>query len=369
MRQVIAIGLWLLLAPFAVVAQAQNEPPLVLVSDGNFFVWDDLSQPPVELRCGLQAGEQLNGLVLSPVGTHVAMLVNPALSEAAQAFWNNIVEPIPTDIRVCDLSTGAMLNVAGQPDDFDPDTGLPAVANLFSSWSPDGRQLAYNRDGYELHIYDLASGETRLLRSNLSVYANSLIIFAWGENGLASIEQEPEASYVRLTDTQTGAIIWEQPLASGVVVEQVEWTRHEDKPTISAKCHGADFNYHLVDPADGRPYQPFDHKEWFTDETGRLSITIHETWQVYDRQTQTVLEISDRTGAAALSPEGNRLAYLSGGAVMLWDNGNIRAVPMPPQPLDRISYLLWGDLRWKPIITSPVDAEAASHLCGVFARG
>lgn len=92
-----------------------------------------------------------------------------------------------TDLWLVDLNTGEHLLIAGQPAEVE--TASDEMVRSFPVWSPDGTQLAWV-DGSEvgdLTIYDIASGQTRVVAEGLrqlGLVSNSVALEGWSKAGI-----------------------------------------------------------------------------------------------------------------------------------------------------------------------------------------
>jgi hypothetical protein len=163
----------------AVPASAQFETPLIVAYNGQLWALqlDVSSIVPFE-TCPITVEEPLvshydGALALSPDGTMLAYNVQPAfVTEAIERSGGIGGGELPSNIVLCNLETGAVTTIAGQPENaaFFDEAGNPDVNAMHSlpTWSPDGSQLAWTQfsfpdvddGGLAVMVYDLASGET-----------------------------------------------------------------------------------------------------------------------------------------------------------------------------------------------------------------
>jgi hypothetical protein len=145
-------------------AAAQNtQPPLLIVPyhQETIVQYRDGKVTPLDNCTPKDETRVASAIAVSPSGWQYAFLTTAPNATS-----------VATNIRICDLQTGQLISVTGQPQ--------TQVAHSIPAWSPDGTMLAFLRlfqeqDRMEFVIYDLATRDAKVVyQREQSVSANSL---------------------------------------------------------------------------------------------------------------------------------------------------------------------------------------------------
>ena len=162
----LTLALLLLLAALPAAAQA-DDPPLVILMDGDLWAWTEAAGALSQLTEGAQAAAPR----ISPDGTRIAYRAISPAGLAALEREPSVGTPPPDDLFVMDPHTAEVIQVAAQPQDVA--FNVPGQPNTFilrsdPAWGPGGAALAWAELSFpdfshRLMLHDLTSGTTTAL--------------------------------------------------------------------------------------------------------------------------------------------------------------------------------------------------------------
>ncbi len=371
----------LLAAPSTLIAQTTSQP-IIMVSAGDLWVWDNgLTR--------LTQDENIIGAVMSPDGTHIACnVVSPVSLDAIERVggWNGYR---PDDIHV--IGVDGSQRVAGvQPPDavLFADDGRPdnAWVRSLPTWSPDGTQVAWteynigqtDRDDTSGHlvIYDLATDSTRIVVSNLPIMLGAgppPINVWWGSSSLMLWMWSYQAA-----DGSGGSAFWFYD-ANGTLLEDRPITPEQDRglDDIRVVSDGqtrwfglfySSGEHHLIAPnvaiIESYPITPALISGHTLPNSVALTYKINSNADYRERMIWTATypdgdsyTLSYRGDQIAISPDGASVAYIEDDTLTIWSRGTATT---EYTGLERIGPIMWGATQWR-------DGEP-TYDCAVMPR-
>ncbi len=209
LKRLVGFALFFALILAAFPAVAQFETPLIIFYGHQLWTPDESSNSLIPFSaCPVAADEPIvwrpdGSLALSPDGTQLAYTIQPAMvTEAIERFGGFGGGELPSSIVLCDLQTGVVTTVGGQPENaafFDLAGGDSNTMHSLPAWSPDGTQLAWTQfsnpdlDEGRMTImrYDLASGQTTQIAQLPPQYGVPVTVaLDWSDAGILLRNQQ-----------------------------------------------------------------------------------------------------------------------------------------------------------------------------------
>ena len=372
-------------------AAAQSNTPLIILSNGSFWAWDETTNA---LRPLTPGGSHFTP-VLSPDGRRIAYTAYPDMVVSALEQSGGIGGgPLPKDIWVLDIADGVNLPIAQQPADASFFvTGVPDKAMIRSrpAWSPDGTWLAWTEASYpewniQLTLYNLQTADVRTIVTGLPQQGGvpDVLDVMWADSGLVlhSATYEPEA------DTwQNAFLVYD---AAGTLLNEIPLAVDTDRFTVFytlVKVAGRDMvgvlynsgDWDVIDLQTGL-ISPAPAPELYSvsaPDTG-LAVrflagagdTTDHVWLV--NAAGSALTEPINMGYAgfdyiALSPDGGAAAYAPfnpdtrafAQEVTIWRAGVVTTITLPDDLF--MSGFTWGQPTWR--ITNLEVGQAVGFSC------
>ncbi len=368
----LCVALSLAIVPPA-LAQDTTTSPIYILGDGNIWQWTAAS--------GLQPLTQhghIQKAVLAPDGKHMAVLVRAPITIDALARTGGIGGgPLPGDIAIIDLATGALNVIAPQPPEaaFFAEDGRPddAILRSVPAWSPDGARIAWteipypngNDDLRRLMIYDVEPQITEVAATNLQpsgVAGPAPMQVKWSGTWLILENNTLFTSSLGSTyhgfDTMTRELHSAVPttVSDTVWVEDYVGISTEDRQLTGVAF--TDGHWMFFDPFLGGEVSGLSSPELYSLNAPASSLALTYTidasrWNYYcDNRTWNAgtLGTLDYHGChITLSPDGQSLAYIdSNGALTVWDSGvkNVYSITA-----GAVNGIFWGPTGWRSTST------------------
>lgn len=379
MQRVGLIVLLTLALLFGAAAHAQVQGSLIVWVNGDFWAWSPGADASVQtLFCTVDPQEEIvTPFRISPDGRYVTFNVWPVMvTDALERTGGIGGGELPSDILVCDLQTGALTRIAGQPENASFfQEGVPDNATMHgaASWSPDGTQLAWTEFGYpevemRLVVHTLAAGETRTIIPALPPQYGTPtnIEVQWGAPGLLyqSFEYDPTAqlpvSSIHVIDPATGAATYSltvpEPAGGGDVFPiRFLWIDNAGVPSIGAQFN--DGHWEVIDPATGEIARMPGLPELYslTAPSGVSAVLeprqTGDFWLAREGGAETAVDLdlqTDDPDGITISPDGAALAFFSEGSAYVYQGGTVSPVPNS-QAVDTFTPngLVWGPTAWR----------------------
>lgn len=377
--------------------RAQSDNPaadlVVFVQGGNLWVWNVATgeSQPITLNT------QIRGIAVSPAGGAVAVLDWAPISyDAVERVGGIGGGPLPSDISLINYVTlEPGYTIAPQPEDasfFTPNVMDNAILRSTPVWSPDGGSLAWAEVHYpsftpesnRVMIYTVATGETRMLVSNLpeSGGVPGPLDVKWGEGGFALLYYafDPADASMRphllISDTN-GTLLSDTliPEEETGVFQDYQWVTGSTAPALLLTF--ADGHAELLDPTTGThepaPGTPQLYSTVFPDDslalsygaaTGAADYWNSFAWTATTPDGQPIaLPVTASLGSVALDAGGQRIAYTNDhGGLSVWQGGQV--IDMPGTlVVDPYAPVFWGPNGWRVGASStdaPLDACAGT---------
>ncbi|MCZ7546936.1 MAG: hypothetical protein M5R40_26970 [Anaerolineae bacterium] len=353
-RQTISVAFLAVVLALAVgtSAGAQEEAPAILLIDGDLWSW----LPPNGALRQLTTWGYNHEPVISPDGSRIAYNSAAEITVAAIEREGGIGGgATPSNIWLMERATGEAFRVIDQPPDASlfvsgvPDKG---VSRSTPTWSPDGAMLAwteltYPEGEHRLGVYDLASGQVRVMPLDIPEQYGvpTPLWVAWGGGGIAvrSITVEPATSAQMeavLVYDADGALVSETDLQATGDEFPIEFMWIEDAGVDYVGVLYNTGRWALIDPAgaampmDGAPalYSVAQSPDGVS-VTFRLSAEKDYEWSVVYADGRAEPLGVFYPWQIAISPAGEAILltdHPSFGALSLWSGG--RASPSTTNP-------------------------------------
>lgn len=384
-------------SPITAQPESSDAPLMIALSrEDHGIESNDLYQYAEGEWLAVTTGGFKSSFSLSPSGNTIAYLSVPDfLSDAvAQGEPADYLLAFVWNLVLLDLASGESQELAGQPDSVifangQIDGGIKRSAPV---WSPDGQAIAWTeqdapaRNTARLVVYDLRTGETRILEDTLpGIWMSSdgmPAILSWGNAGIAVFGNDPDfngESMFRIYDPGTGSrqtirisedgyrgfFHLHNPATEDDLVVVVPAINHPWNPTAVYWVKDGSGEWFAFNPdgiawlkADmvtGSVYFISNQLEFVSaahpDDSLRLVRDVNldqdaPNWQVLSPDG-TPLEIlnADSLGRFAFSPSGQSLAYYAVNTrqVMLFQDGITTPLTIPDDM--RAGQFLWGPTR------------------------
>lgn len=339
------------------VASAQDTPHPLLIQRYDSGLWtyqsgDDTAEQLSAFPCGG------NGII-SPDAKYVACteLTEGGFDIGLDEFTvaNNLV--------LLDVTTDSETTLTTQPDDMSKEH---FIVRSQPTWSPDSTKFAwaefyYPAQNQSVYIYDVASGETTTLLSEMASEGDSpLASLEWGEGGIVYDYNVFETSgdglvYQSVTIlTPDGTIRYAADV--DIITPRVRysfggmWLKFEASWQYAELFN--DGTWQVFDPetqatrivaghielrstADNAPLAAF-----FTPEQSDYVVT-GIMGEAAESLTKLDYLFSIFDNQVALSPDGAQVAFIDERMLKLWDGADVMAVPLSGD--DGIRRIVWGD--------------------------
>lgn len=174
------IFLFTLLIMPSLSVRATEETPALLVSQawregGHSDLWWWADEQAVEFD-GCKGDVVESAMQLSPTQRIVAYIATAQIwIDNLEAGWAGSGADFPNDVLLCDLDTGEITRIGGQPENatVSEDEQWYYISHSEPTWSPDGTRVAWSEyisdtGLLRLMAYNLATGETETLVSDLN---------------------------------------------------------------------------------------------------------------------------------------------------------------------------------------------------------
>lgn len=369
-------------------AQAATSP-IYLLKNGDIWRWSEAGGLVL-----LTQNAHIQDAAPAPAGARLAARVQAPISISALAQTGGIGGgPLPADIALIDLASGAVTVIAAQGPDaaFFAGDGRPDNATLRGApaWSPDGTRIAWTEIHYpddhdalrRLMIYDVATNTTQVVATNLQasgVAGPAPMRVEWSENWLIlqNVTLYPDPGIgptYHSFDTTTGQFWSVAPTLVGpsVQIEDYVGVVADGRPLVAVGF--TDGHWQFFDPVLGSDVgglsnpalislsNPANSLELtFTLDANRWNYRCaNRTWT-----TNTGLVLPYQGCALALAPDGQAAAYVDQtGSLTIWQAGAIRANLAAPGPVDAI---FWGPTGWRsvPTLTFNPVPPPSNVTCG-----
>jgi hypothetical protein len=374
--------------------------PIVLYADGNLLTVDPATGALDSL---LASDGALRSVRLSPDGTRIAYSALAPLSvEALERVGGIGGGPLPADIHVIDIASGADTPIATQPPDalFLVDSvNDSALLRSFPSWSPDGTRLAWSEVHYPSHspesnrllVYDFATGSTQVIATHLPphAYIPGPQDVLWGAGGLAvqveTFEENADGSFggffsgFEIFDPDRARLV-AQYLESADDMQatpaQYAWITMDRQSYLGSRY--SDNRWVLFDPATrtrtAAPQPPQLYARNAPNSSLGLEMEIdpnadrwatNRIWTIVAPDgTRTPLPYQGHH--VALSPDGSAVAYAApDGGLSIWQDGAVMTV------LDESTFnldvdIFWGGMAWRIGSAPPVPASTVQQCPGAL---
>lgn len=388
----IVFGFMLLGAALPLAAQ-EDHAPIYLAIDG--VLWQTTVDRPVlepVTACALPSGERILGApVMSPDGTRLALRIEPQLVSEALARvggWGGGENP--SDLAICDPESGIVLRFS-QPDDarlFDP-SGQPDHFTIRSipDWSQDGSALAWTEceegcDSPRLLTADLASGQSQIMAELPGQYGvPASIPVTWGgplilvvSEGYDATTNTPDPRLFAF-DPASGEQVLDLSTAPGQsdsysFVTDVFWSDPGQSPRIiMLRSSGA---WIAVDPATGatrllegvpEAYSALASGGLSAVGDARAAQAFNLRWLARDGETLTLLGDDVRGFTPpSIAPDGSALVFYDNLTPMIWQDGAVSALPLPPMSPNTPVYVVWGPGLWRTF-TGELPSDTVGFVC------
>jgi hypothetical protein len=219
-RMKIFLIIALVISLMIVVSAQPTDYPLILKADNQ--LWK--AELNVTGLIKLTNTQAVDSFAVSPTGQFVAYEVDAEITEEVIAETGGLGGgPLPSDIRMVNVMTGEVYEIAGQPEDvvFYRGGGVEdnAVAHGNPVWSPDSEQFAWTTlrfpgQSLEFGMYDLRQDAVVTQPLDLPPYYGipTPLSMVWGPGGLLamlypSFEDNEERLYVIVLN-DLGDVIW-----------------------------------------------------------------------------------------------------------------------------------------------------------------
>lgn len=368
-RQAISVAFLAVVLALAVgtPAGAQEEAPAILLIDGDLWSW----LPPNGALRQLTTWGYNHEPVISPDGSRIAYNSAAEITVAAIEREGGIGGgATPSNIWLMERATGEAFRVIDQPPDASlfvsgvPDKG---VSRSTPTWSPDGAMLAwteltYPEGEHRLGVYDLASGQVRVMPLDIPEQYGvpTPLWVAWGGGGIAvrSITVEPATSAQMeavLVYDADGALVSETDLQATGDEFPIEFMWIEDAGVDYVGVLYNTGRWALIDPAgaampmDGAPalYSVAQSPDGVS-VTFRLSAEKDYEWSVVYADGRAEPLGVFYPWQIAISPAGEAILlcdYPDFGVLSLWSGGKTLTVDDESTRLARSAA--WGPLAWR----------------------
>lgn len=357
-------------------AAAQSNTPLILLSHGSFWAWDETTNV---LRPLTPDGSHFTP-VLSPDGRRIAYTAYPDMVVTALEESGGIGGgPLPKDIWVLDIADGVNLPVVQQPADASFFvTGVPDKAMIRSrpAWSPDGTWLAWTEALYpewniQLTLYNFLTADVRTIVTGLPEQGGvpDVLDVMWTDTGLVlhSATYEP-----RLATWQTSFLVYD---AAGTLLREIPLAADTERFTVfyalvqvaGRDMVGVHYNtgdWEVIDLETGLIH-PAPAPELYSASAPDTGLAVRIKG---GGDTTNQVWLADAAGSAltepinmgyanfdyiALSPDGGAAAYTPFNpdtrvfeqAVTIWRAGVVTTITLPDGLF--LSGFTWGQPTWR----------------------
>lgn len=351
-------------------AQAQTDVRDVLIiwSNGDLWSWSEADG----INRLTDDGYHYH-LDRSPDGRY---LVYTALDDLMlEAFERKDVYPIEihlTNIRLYDLQTGEIVEIAGQPPEavYNRDEMI-GYARFNPRWSPDGSKMAWIQiprgmaagSGWQIAIYDVAQGVTEVVAENLpGPFGDAGLIgsigLQWESVGLITdtfggTDDNFFGQALRLYDEQ-GTFLGQHYVTT--VSELRGWFWSDEEAGIIG--YGTAYETSQTGYFRADPFTPRD--ETLLPELVAITVAhsapdqlaVHVVdegmepplrwWMLGEDAVYEVTGSAYQSVRVAIHPDGQRLAYITD-ALYIWEDGETQRIPDTEQFAAPYSMLSWDD--------------------------
>lgn len=366
----IALMLCFALVGLPVPAQAQGDPPLVILMDGDIWLYNDSTLALTQLtRWGYNREP-----ALSPDGKTIAYASVADFAIPAVRQYGDTPNLPPTNIWLWNIPTGFSARIADQPPGATYGSGNPNetfVIRSTPSWSPDGLRLAWidtitgPNFRQELVIYDMTLNAVRT-RTPLSVPGRLAVGPKWSISGLlirVPVSNQGSVNETFLIYDANGNLRNTVLQSLTKLVYDYFWVTQAGREFIGVSFQ--DGSWLLIAPETGSALVPNGLPELYNASSANTTSALYYPdatgfrWSVVYYGQQFPINFGGYANQISIAPSGTGIAYVSDAVYVLYPGriggGEVIRVPGTERISgNRLAYVTWnGQSAWRIQLREP----------------